>query len=182
MNDCTSIVRVFSGCTEASSSSVSTTCLPFSSSNPRPTSSHWTSASSCEQKRCCSIGALSFLCSWRKWRSRSRVAPVSCTGTLTSPKESDPFQSGRGMSGLPALQARLQGGGEVVRLLALLELDPLDLLALGLAVDQVEDSLAVGVLVVGRVELLVQRVHELLGHLGLLLARAFARDRHLEVA
>src|SRR5215207_9634057 len=140
-----SIVRVLRGWTVASSRSVRRTCLPLSSSYPRATSSQSTSTPSLEQKRRCSIGAPSFSCSCRKCRSRSRAALVRLTGTLTSPNDSDPFQSVRGISGP---QARLQGGGEVGGLLLGLGLLGSQVLALGLALDQVEHSLAIGVLVV----------------------------------
>src|SRR5215211_547117 len=115
------------------------------------------------------------------WRSRSRAALASWTGTLTSPNESEPFQSARGMSG-PALQARLERVEEVRGLLERLRLDAFDLLALRLPVDQVEHGLAVGVLVLLGVEPGVKGVDQLLGDLRLLLAGPLAGDRDVELA
>src|SRR3954454_17710828 len=102
--------------------------------------------SSLEQKRRCSMRTLSLACSWWKCRSRSRTALTSCTGTLTSPKLSEPVHRDLG-------KARLQGGGEVVGLLAVLGLGRLDLLALPLALDHPEHRVAVAVLVLVRLEL-----------------------------
>ena len=112
---------------------------------PPPTS---TSTSSSAQKRRCSIGALSFSCSWWKCRSRSRAALTSCTGTLTSPKlqRAGPERA-RHVSVAPGSpRARPQ----VVAVLGLLLRSRSISLPLGLALDQLEHRLAVGVLVGGR--------------------------------
>src|SRR3954449_937338 len=78
-------------------------------------SSNGTSSSSFEQKRRVSIGAPSFSCSWRKCTPWSRTALTSETGTLTSPKLSDPVQIERATSGR-LLHAGLERGQQGVGL------------------------------------------------------------------
>ena len=74
---------------------------------------------------------LSLACSWWKWKSRSRAALTSCTGTLTSPKLSEPLQSARAIVSLPT-EARLERRRQVVALLGLLLGGEVDLLAAAL--------------------------------------------------
>ena len=79
-------------------------------------SSNGTSTSSFEHQRCTSIGAPSFSWSWRKCRSRSRTAVTIATGTLTSPKLSDPLQSERGIDQLLAFGRVFERFGFLPRL------------------------------------------------------------------
>src|SRR5215218_7287579 len=96
-------------------------------------------------------------CTWRKCRSRSRTALTSFTGTLTRPKLKEPVQS-------DLAKARLQRRREIVRLLLGLGLGRVDVLALALALDHREHGVAIGVLVFARLELRLERVDQLLGH------------------
>src|SRR3954451_9299007 len=158
-----SIVRVLRGSTASRSSSVISTCLPLSSSKLRVTASNGTSLSSSEHQRWVSTGTLSFSWSWRKWRSMSRTALTSCTGTFASPKLSEPVQSERAIVPLaalptPARHARLERRHQVVGIvggLAALR-ERLDL-ALRLGLDVLEQPLAVGVLELLGVEVVLQR-------------------------
>src|SRR4051794_3524170 len=109
-----------------------------------------------------SIGVSSLACTWRKCRSRSRTALTSRTGTLTSPKLSDPVHS-------DLAKARLQRGGQVVGLVLRLGLARVDLLAVALALDDLQDRVAVAVGVLVRLELRLEAADELAGHLELAL-------------
>src|SRR4051812_30286459 len=142
--------------------------------------SYGTSFSSSEHQRCVSIGTLSFSCSWWKWRSRSRTALTSCTGTFTSPKLSDPLQSARGTSALPR-DAGLECRHQVARVGGLVALRQRRHLALRLRLDVLEQALAVRVLVVTRLEVGLERVHELARHVELARRRLPRRRGDLEV-
>src|SRR3712207_59995 len=113
------------------------------------------------------MGAPSSACTCRKCTSTSRTALSSWTGTLTSPKLSEPVHSDRGTSGprlglglaagaLAAAEAGLEGGEQVVALGLRLGRRRLDRLAGRLALDHREHRLAVLVGVAGGVEGLLQ--------------------------
>src|SRR4051812_44245346 len=124
--------------------------------------------------------ALSFSCSSWKWKSRSRAALTSWTGTFTSPKLIDPLQSGRGTSA-PRADAGFERRRQVVAVLRLLLLEQVYLLARGLALDQVEHRLAIGVLVVAGVVVLLERIDELFRHLDLALGGLASRSVELQL-
>src|SRR4051795_7727829 len=137
--------------------------------------SNGTSLSSSEHQRCVSIGDLSFSWSWRKCRSRSRTALTSCTGTLTRPKLSEPVQSERAIpepSAAPRRRhARLERSQQVARVVGLGALRQRLDLALRLRLDVLEQPGAIGVLELLRVELFLERLEQLAGHVELALAR-----------
>src|SRR4051812_40841357 len=181
-----SIVRVLRGSTASRSSSVTITVLPLSSSKLRVIDSNGTSLSSSEHQRCVSTGTLSFSWSWRKWRSMSRTAVTSWTGTFTSPKLSDPVQSERATLlpplPAPARHARLERRHQVVRIVrGLAALRQRLHLALRLRLDVLEQPLAVGVLELLRLELVLERVDELARHVELGLLGVSLRARDVEV-
>src|SRR4051812_34937438 len=124
--------------------------------------------------------ALSFSCSSWKWKSRSRAALTSCTGTFTSPKLIDPLQSGRGTSA-PRADAGFERRHQVVAVLRLLLLEQIYLLARGLALDQVEHRLAIGVLVVLGVVVQLKRIDELVRHVDLALRGFASRSVELQL-
>src|SRR3954447_17152446 len=178
-----SIVRVLRGSTASRSSSVTTTLFPLSSSYECVIASYGTSFCSSEHQRCVSTGTLSFSWSWRKCRSRSCTALSSCTGTFTRPKLSEPVQIARGTtrSAPRTGHARLERGHQIAGLGRLAPLrERLDL-ALRLRLDVLEQPLSIGVLVARRVELRLQRLHELARHVELALRRLARRAPDVEV-
>src|SRR4051812_43492400 len=175
-----SIVRVLRGSTASRSSSVTITVLPLSSSKLRVIDSNGTSLSSSEHQRWVSTGTLSFSWSWRKWKSMSRTALTSATGTFTRPNDSDPVQSARATS-VPRRQACLERGHQVARVLRLGALRQRLDLALGLRLDVLEQALAVLVLELLRLELGLERLEQLARHLLLLLRRVARRRGDVEV-